>query len=98
ENAGKVVVASMSDQGVEAATWEEGARPVIVTTADAPIRKLSSGLSTWICTGKRWASRTQSRLRGTLGRPAVLVPYSGRTAQPGPTTLPWNLLPPLNCK
>src|SRR5262245_7603651 len=86
------------DYSVEAATCGGGARPVIVTTADAPIRKLSSGFSTSIRTGKRWASRTQSRLRGTFGRPPVLVPYSGTTAHPGPTTLPRNLLPPLNCR
>src|SRR5215471_16324852 len=71
----------------EAVTWV-GMGPVIVTTADAPTRKLSSGFSTWIRTGKRCASRTQSRLRGTFGSPCVLVPYSGLTAQPGPTTLP----------
>ena len=43
---------------------------------DAPTRKLSSGSSTCTRTGKRCASRTQSRLRGTLGKP-IALPSSG---------------------
>src|SRR5579859_3877334 len=74
EMAGLAVICLANFQGV-------AADPVIVTTADAPTRKLASGFFTWIRTGKRCAKRTQSRLRGTLGNPMALVPSSGTTAQ-----------------
>src|SRR5439155_885728 len=62
--------------------------PCTVATADAPMRKDSSGSSTLMRTGKRAASRIQSSERSTRGNPFTLVPFSGRTAQPSPTTVP----------
>src|SRR5512132_2125098 len=62
--------------------------PLTVATAEAPMRKESSGLSTLMRIGKRAASRIQSSERSTRGSPLTLVPFSGRTAQPSPTTVP----------
>src|SRR5262249_17539383 len=72
--------------------------PCTVATAEAPIRKDSSGFSTLMRTGKRAASRIQSRERSTRGRPLTLVPFSGSTAQPSPTTVPWKRFPGCDCK
>src|SRR2546425_7750584 len=62
--------------------------PCTVATADAPTRKEASGSSTLMRTGKRAASRIQSRDRSTRGNPFWLVPFSGNTAHPSPTTVP----------
>src|SRR5262245_59133982 len=62
--------------------------PLTVATAEAPRRKESSGLSTLMRTGKRAARRIQSSERSTRGRPLTLIPFSGNTAQPSPTTVP----------
>src|SRR5262249_26806854 len=69
-----------------------------VATAEAPIRNESSGSSTLIRTGNRAASRIQSRERSTRGRPWTLVPFSGSTAQPRPTTVPWKCRPGWDCR
>src|SRR5262249_52830742 len=72
--------------------------PRTVATAEAPSRKESSGSSTSMRTGKRAASRIQSSERSTRGRPPTLVPFSGRTAHPRPTTVPRKCLPGWDCK
>src|SRR5262249_7583627 len=59
-----------------------------VATAEAPMRKDSSGSSTLIRRGKRAARRIQSSERSTRGSPFTLVPFSGSTAHPSPTTVP----------
>src|SRR5262249_51036708 len=50
--------------------------PCTVATAEAPIRKDSSGFSTLMRTGKRAARRIQSSERSTRGNPLTLVPFS----------------------
>src|SRR5215472_4004839 len=60
----------------------------MVAMADAPSRNESSGSSTLMRTGKRAARRIQSSERSTRGKPPTLVPFSGSTAQPSPTTVP----------
>src|SRR5262249_3194550 len=72
--------------------------PPMVATAEAPRRNESSGSSTWMRTGKRAWRRIQSIERSTRGRPLTLVPFSGRTAQPRPTTVPWKPLAGSNCR
>src|SRR4029434_3480783 len=66
--------------------------PCTVATAEAPMRKESSGFSTLIRMGKRAARRIQSRERSTRGSPLTLVPFSGSTVQPSPTTVPQKCL------
>src|SRR5262245_63127683 len=72
--------------------------PPTVATAEAPRRKESSGLSTLMRTGKRAARRIQSSERSTCGRPLTLVPFSGDTAQPSPTTVPRKCLLGCDCR
>src|SRR5215471_16939722 len=72
--------------------------PLTVATAEAPMRKESSGLSTLIRIGKRAASRIQSSERSTRGSPLTLVPFSGSTAQPNPTTVPRKCLLGCDCR
>ena len=72
--------------------------PLTVATAEAPMRKESSGLSTLMRIGKRAASRIQSSERSTRGSPLTLVPFSGNTAQPSPTTVPRKCLLGCDCK
>src|SRR5262249_38481516 len=72
--------------------------PLTVATAEAPMRKESSGLSTLMRIGKRAARRIQSSERSTRGSPPTLVPFSGNTAQPSPTTLPRKCLLGCDCR
>src|SRR5262249_11579418 len=72
--------------------------PPTVATAEAPMRKESSGLSTLMRIGKRAARRIQSSERSTRGRPLTLVPFSGSTAQPSPTTVPRKCLLGCDCR
>src|SRR5215510_15847205 len=56
---------------------EEGHRPLIVTTAVAPMRNGRSGSrsSSRMRTGNRLARRTQLRVRGTSGRTPTVAPW-----------------------
>src|SRR5262249_17505810 len=72
--------------------------PLTVATAEAPMRKESSGLSTLMRIGKRAARRIQSSERSTRGSPLTLVPFSGSTAQPSPTTVPRKCLLGCDCR
>src|SRR6266550_3535713 len=68
-----------------------GGGPLMIATADAPIRKRSwSGFSTSMRTGKRWATRTQFSSRFTYGTPddGKSISPSGFTAHPIPCTFP----------
>src|SRR5207253_9733683 len=69
-----------------------------VATAEAPIRKELSGSSTLTRIGKRAARRIQSSERSTRGSPLTLVPFSGNTAQPSPTTVPRKCLLGCDCR
>src|SRR6266513_4772281 len=68
-----------------------GGGPLMIATADAPMRKRSgSGFSTSIRTGKRCATRTQFSSRFTYGTPdgGRSISPSGFTAHPIPCTFP----------
>src|SRR6266436_596460 len=68
-----------------------GGGPLMIATADAPMRKRStSGFSTSMRTGKRCATRTQFSSRLTYGTPdgGRSSSPSGFTAQPIPCTFP----------
>src|SRR6266403_4942913 len=68
-----------------------GGGPLMIATADAPMRKRSGlGFSTSMRTGKRCATRTQLSSRLTYGTPdgGRSISPSGLTAQPIPCTFP----------
>src|SRR5262245_66671041 len=92
----------LAAQKVEKRRGRHGLPPAALTctvaTAEAPMRKESSGFSTLFRTGKRTARRIQSRERSTRGNPLTLVPFSGSTAHPSPTTVPQKCLSSCDCR